>query len=521
MSLSEEDLIIRGEKNPHGLHLSMKTRVLILGGLFLVALAACYYVSLPLMERCLARLSEYTSLGCDEGLVDQDTNQTQPEGPALNESGLGDVDQDRGFLVWNRTFDVYDPGSAYSVVPSGDGGFVIYGYLCTSAFRDRVPPRNTTLLKVDSEGNMVWVRPYSRKGSDGRDIASPNEFSSQALVQSGDGGFVVTARSCPKPTHDLSEFCDMYIFKVDANGDVVWEKTYETSTANCITRSEGGGFIISGSLVELPWPRSRTVEYVLKIGSEGDKVWDKTYPGKSVSGEIIESEDGGYFLLGADNHGPTIMKVDSEGNMIWYKTYPSVPESHPETITRSDEGFIVAGYQYQDMGSWTKKNLYLLGVDQNANKLWEKIYSKDNHLEARDIIPDGDGLIVAGTYGQEEQPWGNIYLLKIDSRGNQIWETTIPYCRDADAIAESGDGGFVLVGRDEFYVAKIKGTPPYPMAELPLSAAWSMGLITGLVGCYRRMGTSDPRYDASAHGFNVRKLSRAALTATATGVSDC
>jgi hypothetical protein len=459
LSLSEEDLVIKGERNRHGLHLPMKTRVLILAGLFLVTLAACYYASLPLMERCLAQLTEHTSLGHDEGLVDRNPNQTQPEEPAVNDSD-GGRNQDRGFLVWNRTFDVYEPGSAYSVVPSGDGGFVIYGYLYTSVFQDRALPHNTTLLKVDSQGNRVWERSYSRKGSDGRDIASPNDFSSQALVQSGDGGFVVTARSCPKPTSDLSEFCDMYIFKVDANGEVVWEKTYKTSTANCITRSEDGGFIITGSLVELPWPRSRTVEYVLKIDSEGNTVWGKTYPGMSVSGEIVEGEDGGYFILGADNDGPTIMKIDSEGNTIWYKTYPNVPESYPEAFTRSDEGFIVAGFQYEDMGSWTKQNLHLLGVDSEGNKIWEKTYSKANHLEARDIIRDGDGFIVAGTYDQNEQPWGNIYLLKIDSLGNQIWETTIPYCRDANAITESGDGGFVLVGRDEFYAAKIKGTPP-------------------------------------------------------------
>ena len=154
------------------------------------------------------------------------------------------------------------------------------------------------------------------------------------------------------------------------------------------------------------------------------------------------------------------MKIDSEGNTIWYKTCPSVPQSHPEAFTRSDEGFIVAGYQYEEMKSWTRKNLYLLGVDEDGNKTWEKTYSKENHLEARDIIPDGDGFIVAGTYGQEEQPWGSIYLLKIDSHGNQIWETTIPYCRDANAIAEGGDGGLVLVGRDVFYAAKITGRPP-------------------------------------------------------------
>jgi len=122
LSLSEDDLVIKGERNRHGLHLSMKIRVLILGVVFLVTLAACYYASLPLMERCLARLCEYTSLGHDEGPVDQNPNQTQPEEPAVNESDPGEDSQGRGFLVWNRTFDVYDPGSAYSVVPSGEGG---------------------------------------------------------------------------------------------------------------------------------------------------------------------------------------------------------------------------------------------------------------------------------------------------------------------------------------------------------------------------------------------------------------
>ena len=135
-----------------------------------------------------------------------------------------------------------------------------------------------------------------------------------------------------------------------------------------------------------------------------------------------------------------------------------------------------------------KENLYLLRVDQDGNKSWERTYSKTLHLEARDVIPDGDGFIVAGTYDQLELPWGNVYLLKIDSYGNMIWETTIPYCKDANAITESGDGGFVIVGPryclsdQEVYVAKIKGTPPWPMPEFPLRTIWSMGLITALMG---------------------------------------
>ena len=377
------------------------------------------------------------------------------------------------FLIWNKTYGV-DAGHAYDVVPSGDGGFLIYGRAPTS-----VTSLNLYLLKVDSEGNRVWEQTYSTKMSDGRVIGEPCQFTSQALVQSGEGGFVLIGKSsCAISSAMIGiHYCSIYLLKVDANGDKVWEKIYKAQYgvhAHSIIRCEDGGFIVTGNIDDY----YRDGFYVLKVDSEGEKVWDNVYFPRSWAYDITESGDGGYVLTGYSYNEKDIrehiyiLKIDFEGNRVWEKTYGGSDDTVGRAITRSDEGFIVAGYKTNVVGNdkdgrpYKGDAPYVLGLDQYGNKTWEKTYTPGPSFGANDIIPMGDGFLVVGNR-----------FLKIDNRGNRIWETTIPYCQEATSITEAGDGGFVFVCRQKFYVAKIRDTQPYPMPELPFGIMWCLLLL--------------------------------------------
>jgi hypothetical protein len=302
------------------------------------------------------------------------------------------------FLIWNRTYGV-DGGHSYDVVPSGDGGFVVYGEAPTPGI-----PSNLYLLKLDGEGNRVWDYTYSRKTWKGTIIGDPLQFTSQALVQSGDGGFVVAGRISPKPTHDLDYYFDMYFLKVDANGDRVWEKIYRAEkgvTASSIIRCEDGGFIVTGYIDDY----YRDGFYVLKVDPEGNKTWDRAYFFKgSGAGSITKSGDGGYMILGGDDNGYFVVKIDPEGNKTWRKRFEHDSTAVFRAMVRSHDGFILAGETAEDVGSWRKDSLYLVGLDRDGNKTWEKTYAKSHHLKASDIIASGNEFIVVGEYGQDEQP---------------------------------------------------------------------------------------------------------------------
>lgn len=395
------------------------------------------------------------------------------------------------FLVWNKTYGV-EGGHALEVIPSGDGGFVIYGRTKTSAIHS-----NLYLLKVDGEGRRVWERTYSRMTSDGTIIGEPYQFTSQALTESDDGGYVAIARISPKPTHDLDYYFDMYLLKVDANGEKVWEKIYKAEKgvdASSIIGCTDGGFMITGNIDDY----YRDGFYVMKIDSHGEKLWDQAYfSSRSWAGPITETMDGSYMILGGDEVGYYVVKIDSEGEIIQRNRLQTVPKAYFRTIVRNGEGFILAGHAREDMGEWNRMNLLLLGLDRHGNKTWERIYRKERHLEALDILPSGDGFIVVGEYAQPEQPWGHAYFLRIDDCGNEIWETTIPYCEEARAMAGAGNAEFVFVSEgqslgpegdytQDIYVARIRDTQQHTVPELPIAA-----LITALMGGIASRGTRE------------------------------
>jgi len=111
------------------------------------------------------------------------------------------------FLVWNDTYGGTVHDEAMRVVPTGDGGFVIAGSTSSSgANHDEV-----YLVRVDSEGTKVWQKTYG---------TAENDYA-RAVVQSGDGGFVVAGfANCPL-TAGTTESCDAYLLKVDADGEKV------------------------------------------------------------------------------------------------------------------------------------------------------------------------------------------------------------------------------------------------------------------------------------------------------------
>ncbi len=367
------------------------------------------------------------------------------------------------FLVWNQTYGELH-GELTSVVPDGVGGFVIAGY--TSSLGARYD--DVYLMKIDAQGDKVWERIYG---------TAENDYA-QAVVQSGDGGFVVAGYSnCPLSYLEAGS-CDIYLLKIDADGDKVWEKIYggdRYEWANCVARSDDGGFVAAGG--------SGDDVYIIKVDANGDKVWERTYAAgrKQRAEAITESGDGGYVLTGFGNNEDDVyvLRIDSEGGKVWENTYggSGIDLAHGKAVARCGEGFIVAGFvSTYSSPSWF---LYLLGLDGYGNKIWEKIHDTTPRSNGNDIIRSGEGFTVVGRLGERA------YLLHINSYGDKVWETTNPYCKEAKAITEAGNGGFVFVG-SHFYVAKIEGTP-YPVLELPVTEMWVIVLVTASIRCYRKI----------------------------------
>ena len=255
----------------------------------------------------------------------------------------------------------------------------------------------------------------------------------------------------------------------------VLEQTYGGSKddiANAITPTKDGGFIVAG------WTNSfgngKKDIYLLKIDKYGNKVWEKTYGGRGDDRayDITPTKDGGFIVAGWTNsfgNGKKdiyLLKIDKYGNKVWEKTYGGRGDDRAYDITPTkDGGFIVAGFTYS-FGNG-RKDIYILKIDKNGNKLWERTYGGRNSDIANSIIPTKDGgFIVAGfTYSFGNGKY-DVYLIKIDKNLNKIWQKTYgrnEYEKVYD-ITPTKDGGFIVVGetnsfgngRYDVYLIKIE-----------------------------------------------------------------
>ena len=171
-----------------------------------------------------------------------------------------------------------------------------------------------------------------------------------SVTSTSDGGFLLAGRSSSNASGDKSENGrgenDYWIVKIDARLNRLWDKTFggdRNEDLYSVVLSHDGGYLLGGasesdSSGEKTAPNKGLGDYwILKVDSQGNKLWDKTFggDGREVLFSMLATEDGGYLLAGmsesnisgdksASSKGAAdywVVKIDSQGNKIWDKTF--------------------------------------------------------------------------------------------------------------------------------------------------------------------------------------------------------
>jgi hypothetical protein len=343
------------------------------------------------------------------------------------------------YTGWQKTYGGSSDDAAWFIQQTNDGGYIVAGE--TNSFG--AGRADVYVIKLDENGNMVWEKTY---GGNDYDIA----FSIQ---QTSDGGYIVAGRTNSFGTGDW----DVYVIKLDENGNMVWEKTYggnDYDIAFSIKQTKDGGYIVAGGTKS--FGAGRADVYVIKLDENGNKIWEKTYGGSNddLALSIQQTSDGGYIVagetnfFGAEDWDVYVIKLDENGNMVWEKTYGGNDYDEAISIQQtSDGGYIVAG-RTKSFGAGDY-NVYVIKLDANGNELWEKTYGGSNDDLAFSIQQTKDGgYIVAGGTNSFGAGRADVYVIKFDENGNKIWEKTYGGSNDdlAFSIQQTKDGGYIVAG---------------------------------------------------------------------------
>jgi predicted secreted protein len=201
--------------------------------------------------------------------------------------------------------------------------------------------------------------------------------------------------------------------------------------------------------------------WLVRTDREGDPLWNRTFggSGEDVGYFIQETKDGGYIVTGStDSFGMGgerlwLLKTDSSGIKEWDRVFGGFVSSSGDggwaADATEDGGYIVTGYT-QSFGEG-RKDLWLLKTDGQGKEIWDKTFGGTEDDVGMSVAGTGDGgYIVTGRTASFGAGGDDIWLLKADSLGREEWNTTFGGKND-DAgfqVLEVSDG-YALVGRTE------------------------------------------------------------------------
>lgn len=181
--------------------------------------------------------------------------------------------------------------------------------------------------------------------------------------------------------------------------------------------------------------------------------WSRDY-GSSSSGEgVIPTSDGGYLAVGgvyeSYEKAAYILKLDAEGEVEWEQKlkYNATNNMAYTAIETKDGGYLVAGSTNAD--GEPVSPLYIMRLDSSGEVLWEKVQEDYMHSSPKAIIETDDGdFLVAGSGLISWVIYEKAYIFKIDKNGNTLWYNKYNY---TDSVAfndliPANDGGYIAVG---------------------------------------------------------------------------
>jgi hypothetical protein len=280
-----------------------------------------------------------------------------------------------------------------------------------------------------------------------------NNESASSIIQTTDGGYAVAGSTDSEGAGES----DSWVIKLDEQGKMVWDWTYEGSgynSASSIIQTTDGGYAVAGSTDSKGAGESDS--WVIKLDEQGKVVWDWTYGGSGFeqASSIIQTTDGGYAVAGStDSKGAGqmdfwVIKLDEQGKMVWDWTYGgSGYDMAFSLVQTTDGGYAVAGSIFSKGAS--EIDFWVIKLDEQGKMVWDRTYGGSGFEQAFSLIQTtGGGYAVAGSILSKDTGKMDFWVIKLDEQGKMVWDWTYGGGNNGQAFSliQTTGGGYAVAG---------------------------------------------------------------------------
>ena len=373
-------------------------------------------------------------------------------------------------LVWQKCYGGSDDDQGYEAAILPNGEFVTSGYSFSTdgdALGNTVFPVDWT-LRVGSDGNKLWQKKVN-----------PFDLQFRSIAASPDGG-TVSLGFAGAVTNAPTNF---YVVKFDANGNVVWNRSYGGSKAETpkkIISTADGGYLVSGDTYSMDGDvkanHGVTDLWVVKLDGNGDIVWERTFGGDNLDSyaTVAACSDGGFIVFGftqsnnngdvGPNHGSLgqdwlVAKVDANGNKLWSRTLGgSALEISSAVIGDTDGGCILMGQANSkdgDLAGRTGSDIdtWVVKLTKDGEIGWQALLGGPGNGGGLSMVrlPNGN-IAIAGSSDAKDRGLSyngmmlDIWVAVINNRGKMLWQKTFgSSADDSNSGINAAADGTILV----------------------------------------------------------------------------
>lgn len=282
----------------------------------------------------------------------------------------------KGEIEWQNTYGGTYFDELRSVITTADGGYLIGGYSNSPASgnksQDNIGIGDFWILKTDAKGTIEWQKT----------IGGDQDDQLFALEQAYDKGYIVAGNSNSgsgnAKTEGNIDGTDYWVLKLDENGEILWQKTYDIGKVDILTsviENKDHSLLLSGiaqgekklinpkQLIKKSAPtntfKDGTADYVvIKTDEKGEEQWrkDAGSTGEDILKKTIETRDGGYLLAGTSYGDANKDKSKNVGNNDFWvvklkdEQKPDVVKASIEAIPNPAGNYtnVIVGYDFKE-----------------------------------------------------------------------------------------------------------------------------------------------------------------------------